>query len=141
MSEYKPELGQMCFGSPPGRYAIPEYACACFEYLLAEIRRVFGNARQRVWDEYEDPEIPGIEWRPYYWSDCVCPEDGPHRPDCPACLPNFKAFGAEIRWYKYPGRGMSCDVDWDERRWRVWFDACLAQIRAGEDKEIKDGKV
>ena len=43
--------------------------------------------------------------------------------------PNFKFDGVELRWYKYVGRGMSCNRDWNEKQWRNWFDKCLKTIR------------
>lgn len=72
MPEYTPELGQAAFGNPTGEYDCPEYVDAFVAALINEIHRVFWNREQRKWDEYEDPKIPGIEFRPYSWSDCDC---------------------------------------------------------------------
>jgi hypothetical protein len=74
----------------------------------------------------QDPKIPGIEVRPYYWG-----ED-----EKEAEKPNFKFKDVEIRWYKYPGRGMSCNVDWSEKEWRKWFEECLSHLRKFEKENI-----
>jgi hypothetical protein len=123
---YQPELGQSLFGAPTGEYDLPEYAEALFFGIWREIVRVFCNKNQRDMDSRgaDDPGVPGITVRPYWWGD----EDAPE-----ASLPNF-AFGeAQIRWYKYPGRGMSCNVTWTPDQWVAWFDAAIAAIRAFED--------
>jgi len=59
-----------------------------------------------------------------------------HEPTCGTMLPNFVACGAEIRWYKHPGRGMSTNVDWTEKRWRLWLDETLRIIRDHESKVL-----
>ena len=78
------------------------------DYLLDEIGRVFWNVNQREWKLGYDPKIPGVEVRPYYWGD---------ETDKEATKPNFKFGEAEIRWYKYPGRGMTVNVDWGPEKW------------------------
>ena len=57
-----------------------------------------------------------------------------HQPDCPVIQPNFKFGGVEIRWYKHPGRGQTCNVDWDEKQWRLWLDSCMESIRSCKDE-------
>jgi len=84
---YEPELGQAVFGNPSGEYKCPEFVDALLNYLCQEISRVYWNVNQKEWDEYENPRIPNIEYRPYYWGDCTCGwEDKEfteeHRPDC-----------------------------------------------------------
>ena len=133
MADYVPELGQMTFGNPTGMFAVPEFAAALIGYCLDEIERVFWNVNQREWDRYEDPSIPGIEYRPYYWGECEC--GGQHVSGCPVELPNFKFEAVEIRWYKYPGRGMNCNIDQDAERWSEWFDRALTAIRAKDIDE------
>ena len=60
-----------------------------------------------------------------------------HAPDCPIVLPNFKFGDVSISWYKHPGRGQSCNVKWDERQWRIWFDECMKAIARWE--QLKGG--
>ena len=86
---------------------------------------MYWNNNQKQWEGYQDPEIPGIEVRPYWWGD----EDSVE-----ARKPNFKYGRVEIRFYKNPGRGMSCNVDWSELPWRLWFDKCLVEVRKAEKK-------
>lgn len=62
------ELGQMVFGNPWGEYECPHWVDALVRELLREIERVFWNKNQREWDRCEDPKIPGVEFRPYYWG-------------------------------------------------------------------------
>lgn len=119
---FEPELGQMMFR--PGtweEYAVPEFVTALLEYVIEDIGRVYGNRFQKRWDEYEDPQIPGVEYRTYWWGE----EDAPE-----ADLPNFAFGGVELRWYKHPGRSMSANREMDAGEWASWFQECLAQVRA-----------
>jgi len=51
-----------------------------------------------------------------------------HLSTCSPSLPNM-AFGeVRINWYKYPCRGTSCNVDWDEKQWRIWYDALILTL-------------
>ena len=124
--KYVPELGQLVFGGPYGMFEMSEYAITMFKFLLWEIERVVSNRDRCVhWNRIEDPKIPGIEWHPYSSN-----EDSPNYGK-----PNFKFGEVEIQWYKYPGRGMSCNVDWSPNQWAEWFDKCLACIRAVGSEE------
>ena len=85
--QYEPEIGQAVFGNPTGEYDCPEFVDAFLEHIVAEIRRVYWNIHQRKWDEYNEPQIPNIVYRSYYWGECtcgwddkICPED--HRTGC-----------------------------------------------------------
>ena len=115
------ELGQMCFGNPTGKYDCPEYVQAFVAHLLTEVDRVWWNLHQQERDEYAALSWPGLDYRPYYWDDDE---------DDEAAKPNLACCGAAVRWYKHVGRGMTVDVDWDEKRWRRWLDESLAVVRA-----------
>ena len=117
---YVPELGQAAFGCPTGEYDLPEYACACLDYLRKEMDRVWWNVHQEEREEYEAHSFGELEWRPYYWGD---DEDE-------AVKPNLAFAGVEIRWYKHPGRGLSCNVDWDANEWAMWMERALSAIRS-----------
>lgn len=125
-NEYTPELGQAIFGAPTGEYELPRYAEALFSAIWREIARVFWNREQREFDSRgnDDPKIPGFTVRPY------CYDDESEE----AKLPNF-TFGddfihgrVELRWYKYPGRGMSCNVEWNPDQWVAWFDEAMTAL-------------
>lgn len=119
------ELGQMVFGNPTGAYGMPLYADALLESLLSEIERVFWNTKQKEWDRFDDPEIPGVTFHPYYWGDDLEKSS----------LPNFLSdlFPAqEIRWYKHPGRGTSCTVEYTPAQWVEWYTAVHSQINKAD---------
>ena len=107
------ELGQALFGNPVGEYDMPEYATALLHTLLHQMEIEFWKREQKNWERYEDPQIPGIVYRPYCW--CNCGDE--HTPECPARLSNFEYDGVEIRWYKYPGRGMTCNKELTPNEW------------------------
>lgn len=114
------ELGQALFGNPAGEYAFPEFAEALLFHLFGEISRVYGNVHQAEWRFLSDPGFPGIQVRPYYWGE---------EPD-EAAKPNFAFGDVEVRWYKHPGRGMSCSVLKTPEQWVAWFNDCLKAIRS-----------
>ncbi len=126
---YTPELGQAIFGAPTGEYELPRYAIALFREVWREIGRIFWNREQRQFDAYgsEDPKIPNFTVRAY-WSGS---DDAPE-----AELPNFVYGEAEIRWYKYPCRGMSCNVSWTPDQWVVWFDAAMKALHEYENPAL-----
>lgn len=116
---YQPEMGQLLFGNPTSQFACRPFVTALLLEAIGEIETVFWNMNQRRWDRREDPKIPGVEFRPYCWDE----ED-----EAECAKPNFKWGGAEIRWYKHPGRGMSTDVDWTPAQWAEWFDSLYAHV-------------
>lgn len=128
----QPELGQLAFGNPWGEHACPAWVDALVRDLLNEIDRVFWNVNQREWDKFEDPKIPGIEFRPYYWG----------RDDAEAEKPNFKhaaiVAGApvevEVRWYKHPMRSSSLNVLPDPAIMIPWFESALTAIHAYDER-------
>jgi hypothetical protein len=120
----EPELGQIAFGNPTGAYGTDEAVDAFVDSLLTEIERVFWNRHQKEWDRLEDPRIPGLVFRPYYW--------GNDKKE--AAKPNLKFdfSSQEIRWYKRPGRGQSCSVEWSMDKWREWFLRGISVIRKAD---------
>lgn len=121
MSEYEPELGQALWGPPSGAFGCPDFVDALLENLLWNIEVSYWNVNQKRWDRLSDPGIPGLSYRPHYWGD----------DESEAALPNFKLASSrqEIRWYKHPGRGMSCSVDMSNDQWVAWYDLALDIIR------------
>ena len=102
-------------------FEVPEHGRALLLYLLSEIGRVYWNREQKTWDlpAMPDPKIPGLQVRPFNWAD-------------DNALPNFVFGDVEIRWYKHPGRGLSCNRDLDASAWIKWFGECLSAIQAEE---------
>lgn len=89
---YEPEIGQAVFGNPTSEFkfsSMPDYWVIQHMLLLIE--------------HYADVGFKNdvFEINPYYWGD----------DDEEVEKPNFKHYnsGLEIRWYKYIGRGMSCN--------------------------------
>ena len=115
---YEPEIGQAVYGNPWGEFKASLQVEAFLAYILVEIERVFWNKNQKEWDRYEDPKIPNIEYRPYYWGE-----------DEEMAKPNFKFEDVEIRWYKYPGRGMSVNKEMTDKEWHQWRYRCIDTIR------------
>ncbi len=123
MSQYEPEIGQMLFGRPTSEYEVPDFAEACFNHARRELGRHWNNVyasepnEQGEYAEFAergfyppDHQPFGVTYRAYNWD-----EDAPDEP-------NFAWDGLEIRWYKYPGRGMSCNVDWTPQQWADWLN-------------------
>ena len=119
---YEPELGQTVFGNPTGKYILPEFAEALLHGALEEIDRVVMNRDQEGWNSYKDPKMPNIEVRPYCWN-----EESEE-----AIKPNFKFENVEIRWYKHPRRGLSCNVEMEPNQWAEWYERLLSVIRSNE---------
>jgi hypothetical protein len=79
-------------------------------------------------DDYPVPRPP-----------CTCgASDGWEEHDCTDwCVseqPNFGISGdaVQIRWYKYPGRGMSVNVALDAVGWVAWHDRAMLELRRAE---------
>lgn len=127
--EYKPELGQALFGKPFNYFEFPDNAEDILRAVLQDICRALykaGLPYNLEEEMYDSLPIDGIEYRNYCWD-----EDSPSPP-------NFSFDGVEISWYKYIGRGMSCNVDWKEKQWLDWFDKIMKHIREWENKNVPD---
>jgi hypothetical protein len=143
---FTPEVVQILRGNVIGAYAMDDYAEALLHYLLHEIERVFGNVNQREWDREEDPSIPGIEFHPYYWDECICgyeerasewSETHSHAADC--YYTEYRALEGDddeyrpvpntvarslckkhgIPWNKGIGSAVHCTCT-HEAEWRAW---------------------
>lgn len=53
-----------------------------------------------------------------------------HSDRCSIIRPNFEHFSSktEISWYKYIGRGMSCNKKWDHQKWMEIFLECSKSL-------------
>ena len=147
--QYEPELGQAIFGNATGEYDCPNFVDAFLEHICREIERVYWNIHQKEWDGYSgvDPQIPGIEYRPYYWGDCTCGWDDKECPErhAPTCYqqdadlkyirqveykidrslvpPKYKALCDKygIPWNNGYGCAVHCTCDYCER-FEAWFN-------------------
>ena len=126
MLKYEPELGQMFFGNQWGNYELPDYVVCLLQGIFDEISRIHWNIYQKGWGDSEELDFRGVKVRPYYWGD-----DGIEREK-----PNFEFENVKIYWYKYFGRGMSCNVEMNAEEWVDWFHRCLNAINSKE--EISD---
>ena len=130
MSDNKthPELGQLLHGNMIGEFNISNIGEAAVMWALRDCERVFWNANQRSLEDFcgwdSGDALGEMKTRRYWWGDENTPE---------AALPNMEFNGVHIRWYKYPGRGMSCNLDMTPDQWAQWLDAALAYL-GGIDK-------
>lgn len=113
------------FLKPDGwqRYEADDFIEALLVGLKNELEICYWNWNQESLENRENwelLEVPGgFEYRRYYWGD---EEDESGRP-------NLKFGPVVVNWYKHLGRGMSINVDWNERQWREWFDEAMKAIR------------
>ena len=134
---YQPEIGQAIFGNPTGSFALSQIGEAVFQCIWERLKVYYCNKNQREMDFYgnDDPQIPGLIVLPYHWGDCDCDENKPHKEGCLKVAPNFVFDGIEIRWYKYPGRGMSCNQNLTPQQWSNWLEKILKTIEDNSPKE------
>jgi len=120
MSE-SPELGQVLFGQPTGSHGTPDWVDSMITGIMAQLERVFWNINQQQYFR-EDADIGTVHIRAYRYDDDV--DAGP----------NFWVEGdpQEIRWYKYPGRGQSCKLEYTWEQWAAWHDKVIAGLRAAD---------
>lgn len=133
MTEYSPELGQMCFGQPFKSYAVPEIMEAALMSISNELDRVMWNIHQK---EYNSPfsnsgqsfRCPTFTAVSYSWADDPQPYNFKHQ-----------KTGLTVSWYKWFGRGASSDRDISPAMAAEVLEDCLAAIRRIEDgKEAYD---
>jgi hypothetical protein len=123
-----PELGQMVFGQPLESCAMPLYARSLFVGIQQEWERVWWNIHQQQFHDHDSGDMGALHWRPYvYQSD----EDAG---------PNFWLDGhpMRVRWYKHPGRSMSCSQNLSPAEWVAWHDAVMAELERLE--EVHDAR-
>lgn len=128
MGNYTPTIGQAVFGNPHGEYELSNIGEAAVMCLLDEMRIRWWNEHQSEWN-YENYGGK-FETRPYWWGDNNHPDSE---------KPNLAFRGVEIRWYKYPGRGMSCNQDLSPQQWSDWLNAALVSaVRDAGETEVPE---
>jgi hypothetical protein len=124
MTNSTPGIGQLLFGQAPAYCAgMPDWVESMFDGILREFNRVWWNTKQQEWDSRgSDGNLGQVQVRYYRYDELPEGEVGED---------NFWLEGQEqrIRWYKYPGRRMSCRLDLSRDEWIAWHDAVLAELR------------
>jgi len=118
VSEYIPELGQMAFGNPTGKYSCPDWMAGMLYAIGLDlsVRLSIPNPCKNVSAEYINDTF---EMRSYCWDE---------RDEARCALPNFKCGDFEVRWYKYCGRGMSINRPIDRAEFAEIFKKCVDSI-------------
>jgi hypothetical protein len=122
-----PELGQMLFGQPTESCGVPEFAASMFVGILNQWKRIWWNIHQKPWD-YCNGDLGNVHYRRYIYPDDDASDSGP----------NFWMDGEDelhIRWYKHPGRGMSCNKKWEPAQWVAWHDRVMQALRDHEKQQ------
>ncbi len=133
MAEYKPELGQMCFGTQ----AWQPHACSnlCEAVLFSikkELDRLMWNIHQV---DYDSPfgntgnsyKCDAFEVHAYSWDETREQKF------------NFKWKDVEICWYKYLGRGMPSNKELTPDILNTMLDECLAELEKVENEMEQRG--
>lgn len=132
MTESNPELGQILFGQAPAYVAgMPDWVESLFVGIMNEFSRVWWNTKQKeYYSRGDDGCLGSVQVRHYRYDDIPEGEIGED---------NFWLVGHEqrIRWYKYPGRGMSCNLDLDRDAWIAWHDAVVAELRRFDSEHFE----
>jgi hypothetical protein len=126
MSKHEPEYKN---------YDLPEYVIAMFEYVINELDRVYFNINQKERELYDEYNIEGIEYRDYFWCNYDHGDSACNTCDEKFCeKPNFEFDGVKIYWYKYIGRGMSCNIEQSSDKWVIWFNKLIEHIRSKDNE-------
>ena len=129
--EYVPELGQMVFGQPTQSFVLPSIAAAALQAIQNELSRVMWNRHQ---EELPDPfgntgasyKNDTFEVQAYSWDESKAQ---PY---------NFKWKDVRISWYKYLGRGMSCNIELTPDMCSDMLEDCLRSLRGIDRATIRD---
>ena len=116
MSNYLPELGQMAFGQPWQPLEPSKLLLAVLEVLSEaweESRPTEGNPFSNSGNRFDGNEFSA---HAYSWAD-----DEQEF--------NFKYRDLRVSWYKYLGRGTSCNMKPGPEFLAEMLGACLTEIR------------
>ena len=128
---YKPEIGQMLYGQPYQSYDYSNLLKAALSAISEEWDRVMWNIYQ---EEVSNPfGNTGVKWK------CDEFEIEAYNWDEDTAQPyNFKWKDIEVSWYKYLGRGMSCNKKVSNTKIGVMLDACLNALAEFEKEKLPD---
>jgi len=126
---YEPELGQMAFGQPWQTYGCSNLMEAALRDISREWDRVMWNIYQ---EEISNPfgntgqkwQCTEFEIEAYNWNEDI---EQPY---------NFKWKDIEVSWYKYLGRGMSCNRKVSNIEIGEMLDACLNALIEFEKEKL-----
>lgn len=137
---YQPELGQAIFGQPTQQYECPQILDAALAFIREELGRVLWNVKQAEWDPFGNRgeafrcDVFGV-WS-YDWSDLGGFSEENDSDDSQPYNFCHAASGLCVSWYKYAGRGMSCNRKIDPAEAAVILRICMDALSA-----INDGKM
>jgi hypothetical protein len=119
---YVPELGQMSFGNQWGDYQIPEdlHDMVCNGITNLVMKAGGNQSTSNYAIEFKNDVF---EMHPYYWG-TELKEQG---------KPNFKCGNLEIRWYKFIGRGMSCNKKLTMEEFEKTMAKCLGSLKSNNN--------
>ena len=131
------ELGMLAFSSGTIREYDADWATSGLNLLAGVIAEYRYKGQQRP--KYGWPLLTGNSGEESFENEvfamrsyCWCYGDGEHEDGCP---PNFeyKPTGVQISWYKYAGRGMTCNrVEPLMTRWFEVLSECVSSIKGEE---------
>lgn len=105
-------------------YEVPDYVEAMLMSIRSELSRVLWNINQREIDPFGNTgevfeDSPTFKVRAYDWGKA----DGEDPME-----PNFEWKDFKVMWYKYFGRGMSCNRDMKPHEAAKMLSECLEAI-------------
>ena len=135
---FEPELGQMVSSKAFGEYECPQFFITLLGAISDEIDRITSNKNGRGINPANNEASEYIngtfEMRSYYWGECSRHET--FDISCEICqkeeAPNFKYKDLEVRWYKYLGRGTSCNKIINAQEGVDIFTDCMKSLETEE---------
>lgn len=129
---YEPELGQMLFGNKWESHEMPKFAVSMFDGLIALVGAINWNVHQKEFKTWDEADLGPVHYRPYNWNAAFSDDDT-------EVEPNFwhDEHPLRIRWYKHPGRGMSCNMDLTPADWALWHDTVHDSLWAVSEEKIE----
>ena len=98
---------------------------AAFMFVLDDFERVFWNVNQEDFNRSESYDFAEFIWRPYDWNWDLNLDEDKENPPQPV---NFECLEVKFWWYKYPGKSMETNVDYDGNQWSNWLDKVLKHL-------------
>lgn len=112
---YQPELGQMLYGQPS-----QELKCNWqIESFISALQMAFNLAYPKLDNPFDNAgaryKWPSFTVHAYSWGD----EEQPF---------NFKCGSFEVSWYKYAGRGTSCNMQPTDEQLQAMLRVCMSDM-------------
>jgi len=133
MKQFEPEIGQAVFGQPYKTYAVSDLCRSALNMIRDTMDRVMWNINQK---EYENPfSNSGNNYEGTVFKVCAYDWNEDNKQSF-----NFKYKDIEISWYKYLGRGMSCNKDLTYAEINTMLIDCLTELRELDLKHFEETK-